>query len=36
MGKDFTLYSLIDGTVNFTTKGAKQDKFANVAEAAKA
>ncbi|MBS0319113.1 MAG: 50S ribosomal protein L27 [Proteobacteria bacterium] len=36
MGKDFTLYAMIDGTVNFTTKGAKQDKFANVAEAAKA
>ncbi len=33
MGKDFTLFALVDGTVNFTTKGAKQDKFANVLEA---
>jgi large subunit ribosomal protein L27 len=33
MGKDFTLFALVDGTVNFTTKGSKQDKFANVLEA---
>ena len=36
MGKDFTLFALVDGTVNFTVKGAKQDKFANVTEASKA
>jgi large subunit ribosomal protein L27 len=30
MGKDYTLFALVDGTVHFTTKGAKQDKFANV------
>jgi large subunit ribosomal protein L27 len=30
MGKDFTLYALTDGTVKFTTKGPKQNKFANV------
>ena len=30
MGKDFTLYALADGQVKFTTKGKKQDKFANV------
>ena len=36
MGKDFTLFALVDGTVNFTVKGAKQDKFANVAAAAAA
>ena len=30
MGKDFTLYALADGQVKFTTKGPKQDKFANV------
>ncbi len=30
MGKDFTLFALVDGTVKFTVKGAKQDKFANV------
>ena len=36
MGKDFTLFALVDGTVNFTVKGAKQDKFANVLEAPKA
>ena len=36
MGKDFTLFALVDGTVNFTTKGAKQNKFANVTEVAKA
>ncbi|MEP7063675.1 MAG: 50S ribosomal protein L27 [Betaproteobacteria bacterium] len=36
MGKDFTLFALVDGTVNFTVKGAKQNKFANVLEAPKA
>ncbi len=36
MGKDFTLFALVDGTVHFTVKGAKQDKYANVAAAAKA
>ena len=30
MGKDFTLFALVDGNVEFRTKGAKQDKFANV------
>ena len=30
MGKDFTLFALVDGQVKFTTKGPKQDKFANV------
>ena len=30
MGKDFTLFALVDGKVEFRTKGAKQDKFANV------
>jgi len=30
MGKDFTLFALIDGNVQFRTKGAKQDKFVNV------
>ena len=30
MGKDFTLFALADGHVKFTTKGPKQDKFANV------
>lgn len=33
MGKDFTLFALIDGKVEFRVKGAKQDKFANVVEA---
>ena len=30
MGKDFTLFALVDGKVEFRTKGPKQDKFANV------
>ena len=30
MGKDFTLFALADGHVKFTTKGPKQDKYANV------
>ena len=30
MGKDFTLFALVDGKVEFRVRGAKQDKFANV------
>ena len=30
MGKDFTLFSLVDGKVEFRTKGPKQNKYANV------
>ncbi|HVJ74917.1 MAG TPA: 50S ribosomal protein L27 [Casimicrobiaceae bacterium] len=30
IGKDHTLFALVDGTVNFTTKGARQHKYANV------
>jgi len=30
MGKDFTLFALVDGNVQFRTKGPKQDKYANV------
>ena len=30
MGKDFTLFALVDGSVEFRTKGPKQNKFANV------
>jgi large subunit ribosomal protein L27 len=30
MGKDFTLFALTDGKVEFRTKGPKQNKFANV------
>jgi large subunit ribosomal protein L27 len=30
IGKDHTLYALCDGTVNFTVKGARGHKFANV------
>jgi large subunit ribosomal protein L27 len=33
VGKDFTLFALVDGTVKFTVKGAKQDKYANVVPA---
>jgi len=33
MGKDFTLFALVDGQVKFTTKGPKQNKFANVVAA---
>ena len=36
MGKDFTLFSLVNGTVEFRTKGAKQNKYANVVEVAQA
>ena len=30
IGKDFTLFALIDGSVEFRTKGPKQNKYANV------
>ncbi len=30
MGKDFTLFALVDGKVEFRNKGPKQDKYANV------
>jgi large subunit ribosomal protein L27 len=30
LGKDFTLFALVDGNVAFSTKGPKQRKFANV------
>jgi large subunit ribosomal protein L27 len=30
MGKDFTLFALVDGQVSFRTKGPKQNKYANV------
>jgi large subunit ribosomal protein L27 len=30
MGKDFTLFALVDGQVEFRTKGAAQNKYANV------
>ena len=30
IGKDFTLFALIDGNVEFRVKGPKQNKFANV------
>ena len=34
MGKDFTLFALVDGNVAFQTKGPKQNKYACVVEAA--
>ncbi len=34
MGKDHTLYALVDGTVSFTTKGERQHRYANVVPAA--
>ena len=34
IGKDHTLFALVDGHVEFRTKGAKQDKFVNVVKAA--
>jgi large subunit ribosomal protein L27 len=34
IGKDHTLFALVDGHVEFRTKGPKQDKFVNVVEAA--
>ena len=30
MGKDHTLYALVDGTVSFTTRGERQHKYANI------
>ena len=30
IGKDHTLYALVDGKVTFTTKGARQHKYANI------
>ena len=30
IGKDHTLYALVDGTVSFTKKGERQHKYANV------
>ena len=30
IGKDHTLFALVDGNVQFRTKGPKQNKFANV------
>ena len=30
IGKDHTLYALVDGTVSFTIKGERQHKYANV------
>ena len=33
IGKDHTLFALCDGTVNFTVKGERQHKYANVAPA---
>ncbi|MDR0770068.1 MAG: 50S ribosomal protein L27 [Burkholderiales bacterium] len=32
-GKDYTLFAKVDGTVQFTIKGPKKDKFANVVAA---
>jgi large subunit ribosomal protein L27 len=36
VGKDHTLFALVDGTVSFRTKGALQHKYANVEPAAQA
>jgi large subunit ribosomal protein L27 len=36
LGKDHTLYALVDGTVNFRVKGERQHKYANVEPAAEA
>jgi len=30
IGKDHTLFALVDGHVKYTTKGPRQNKFANV------
>jgi len=30
VGKDHTLYALVDGTVTFSVKGERQHKYANV------
>ena len=34
MGKDHTLFALVDGTVSFRVKGERQHKYANVVPAA--
>ena len=34
VGKDHTLFALVDGTVTFRTRGAQQHKYANVEPAA--
>jgi len=34
IGKDHTLYALVDGTVSFTVKGEQQHKYANITPAA--
>jgi large subunit ribosomal protein L27 len=34
IGKDHTLYALIDGKVSFSVKGERQHKYANVTPAA--
>ena len=34
IGKDHTLYALVDGKVSFSVKGEQQHKFANVTPAA--
>jgi large subunit ribosomal protein L27 len=36
VGKDHTLYALVDGTVTFRIKGERQHKYANVVVAAEA
>ena len=36
LGKDHTLYALVDGTVTFRVKGERQHKYANVVAAAEA
>ena len=33
LGRDHTLFALVDGTVEFTTKGAKQRRTVNVVAA---
>jgi len=34
VGKDHTLFALVDGTVSFRVKGERQHKYANVVPAA--
>ena len=36
VGKDHTLYALVDGKVNFKVKGERQHKYANVEAASEA
>ena len=36
MGKDHTLYALVDGRVSFSVKGARGHKYANIEPVAKA